>query len=435
MYRLLLFLTLFLRLLTAAKSFQSVLPVLSWQTRTYHRGFTVPTVDQTCGQSRAKTSKNVLQASSFDTNGKGKTALTPETSEREIALLHDALQSFSSPAANELVNDLGAMRTNGTDPTTIDIVLNNLLSQGPDKELPFWTLVKPLARLSRRARMASLRRTLDLTTPPPPDEVDEANDTLEEKLARRRRALVLLLRQLASAPDGGVKIRGPAIRWIENKARREAGASNTVITQDLLSRRPEGLETPTYSVLESSGPFEIRKYEPFTVCSVLMKQPTINQLEKPTDSTRIIPAGASAFNSLAGYLFGKNTKQQAMKMTMPVLSTGTRDQKRMSFVMPSDYWSKGGTTDAPQPLQGSGVTLETNDGGVQAVLMFGGYASKKETEEKKKLLLESLARSGHWEPVEDATTAIAQYNDPFTPPWKRLNEVSIPVRSTGISQK
>ena len=32
-----------------------------------------------------------------------------------------------------------------------------------------------------------------------------------------------------------------------------------------------------------------------------------------------------------------------------------------------------------------------------------------------------------WIAVQDAEVVLAQYNDPFTPPWKRRNEVQISV--------
>ena len=60
--------------------------------------------------------------------------------------------------------------------------------------------------------------------------------------------------------------------------------------------------------------------------------------------------------------------------------------------------------------------------------MFSGYASKKEAEKRKKELLSTLSKSdSKWKAVEDTLT-LAQYNDPFTVPWKRVNEVSVKVQ-------
>lgn len=104
----------------------------------------------------------------------------------------------------------------------------------------------------------------------------------------------------------------------------------------------------------------------------------------------------------------------------------------MSFVLPSDYWSTEGLSLAPQPLAGSDVTLNRDAGGTRAVVMFGGYASQEEVARRTEQLQVALLQTPdlEWEAIStDEPVALAQYNDPFTPPWKRLNEVSIPVRA------
>jgi len=117
-----------------------------------------------------------------------------------------------------------------------------------------------------------------------------------------------------------------------------------------------------------------------------------------------------------------------MKMTTPVLTTGEGDEKEMSFVLPSTYWGDDGSlSTAPSPLENSLVKLKRDNGGQRAVSMFGGFASSKDVESKKKELLASLDSDTDWCVVAVASITLAQYNDPFTPPWKRLNEVSVPV--------
>lgn len=102
----------------------------------------------------------------------------------------------------------------------------------------------------------------------------------------------------------------------------------------------------------------------------------------------------------------------------------------MSFVLPSEYWKDESVLKtAPTPLQGSGVTLKRFQGSSRAVRMFGGYASKQTTEEQSQRLLAQLEKDPQWKVADGETVALAQYNDPFTPPWKRLNEVSIAVVS------
>jgi hypothetical protein len=188
--------------------------------------------------------------------------------------------------------------------------------------------------------------------------------------------------------------------------------------------------------VEDKTKFEIRRYKPYSVCSVNMGKPRPKDSIK-TDEKIGSPelGGASSFGALAGYLFGKNDKSLAMKMTTPVQtsmemsSSKTEDfegDRQMEFILPSDYWGTEKMKTAPMPLEGSGVTLIERDSEERAVIMFGGYASKKEAEKRKKELLSALKRDSKWKPVENTET-LAQYNDPFTVPWRRLNEVSVKV--------
>jgi SOUL heme-binding protein len=426
--------------------------------------------------------------------------LSTESLQKRLKLLDDALREFNSTSAGQILQELSDLRSSSgstgggatTSTNLVDDVLDQLLARGPDRTrvgspsssssglrsiaLGMYNIAvrRPIARLlparfSRRARMASLRRALDYSTPPPnEDAVDSNNNSNDGALPqdasgdaqrRRRRALVTLLRTLArpvdsdddddaghddsSRPDRGG---GVAILYVERKAVREskpAGRQQSDV--DLTLRRPKGLETPQYkvvSVLTHKGTkVEIRSYEPYSVCTVSMAQPRpINASATDAQVNDPTTGGARAFGALAGYLFGKNRQQRAMAMTTPVISQSPRnimqqqasgkveDGKVMSFVLPSQYWTREGLASAPEPLEGSGVTLEYVEGGCRAVLMYGGYASQVETSKRKSTLRSALTSSEEWEAVPDEPIALAQYNDPFTPPWKRVNEVSAAVR-------
>jgi hypothetical protein len=342
--------------------------------------------------------------------------------EKSILLLKEAIGS-NTTAAETLLSDVKAMRENGKSEEDIEACWNNLLAFGPDASLPFWTKSKRLARFSRRARMASLKRTLDLTTPASDSDEDESE---ERKLYRRRRALVSLLRSLSS--EDFSKEKGPAIVTLERKV-LQASKEEAL---DMRSRMPEGLETPKYDILAErklgTRKVEIRRYEPYSVCSVSMNKPRPAE-SKETEAKLQMPEmkGASSFGALAGYLFGKNDKSTAMKMTTPVFTSPVEDgDKDMEFVLPSDYWEAGSLDTAPQPLSGSGVILKQRASEDRAVLMFGGYASKAEVAKQKKQLMDALKKDSQWKDDGKEAT-VAQYNDPFTVPWRRLNEVSIKV--------
>lgn len=86
--------------------------------------------------------------------------------------------------------------------------------------------------------------------------------------------------------------------------------------KDLLRSTPKGLETPKYRVVRTLDgplflgqpePIELRQYEPYTVARTRMDTFGFGS-----------QAGATGFNTLAGYLFGNNEQRVEMSMTMPV---------------------------------------------------------------------------------------------------------------------
>ena len=350
-------------------------------------------------------------------------------------LLDDAIKYNANNSSSTLVNNLMTLRQ--SDPIAAEGYLDDILkiiATGSNKR----TLIPRLStRLSRTARLRSMSRVLDVTTPSA--DLGEAanNDAADDEVAagrRRRRALAVLLRTIdkESSSGGGTTI----IRNIEKLALRDAKM------EDLINRLPEGLETPKYDVVvRRKGGYEIRNYEPYSVCTVEMKSSVKANDEKraKTDAKVSMPqlSGASSFGALAGYLFGKNSEETAMKMTTPVLTTNagmdvddassSGDTKEMSFVLPSNYWAEDGTARAPQPLDGSGVRLQRDEGGTRATLMFGGFANKAEVNERKAQLLTLLEGDTDYVMSDGAKITLSQYNDPFTPPWKRLNEVSVQV--------
>lgn len=412
-------------------NFRLVLLVMLVNRHLFAKGFVISTISRKASSSvrmsRRSTAVKKIPASPL----KLKSSVSPN--EELISsidqglscdLLADAI-AFNATAAESLLSELGSMREKGVSREIMDDFLDNLLTGGPDSSFPFWARSKRLARFSRRARMASLRRTLDRTTPPPNDNED-ASDEKEQAVQRRRRTMVSVLRSLVAESQEGSTSKVPLIVRIERRAIQAEKDDAT----NLRNRLPEGLETPEYEIIayEVSGSrnIEIRKYKPYSVCAVSMNKPRPSSSGK-TDAKVQMPemSGASSFGALAGYLFGKNEESTSMKMTTPVFTSPLPEgDRQMEFVMPSNYWNS--LTSAPKPFTESGVTLQERNPGDRAVLMFGGYASKKEVERRKKDLLTALSKDLDWKCIDEEPT-VAQYNDPFTPSWKRLNEVSIGV--------
>ena len=166
---------------------------------------------------------------------------------------------------------------------------------------------------------------------------------------------------------------------------------------------PKGLESPTYKVERKfeGGLFdeglEVRRYDAYLVAELAEARPD-----------------GDSFNVLAGYLFGKNSEDRAMSMTMPVEMT----DGRMAFVLGSD------AADAPEPLDDA-VSVTTRESRVVAALAFPGVATPEEIDRQREKLEGLLADNGLDADVDACT--ILQYNAPYTIPWRRRNEIVVPL--------
>ncbi|GMH61306.1 hypothetical protein TrLO_g8716 [Triparma laevis f. longispina] len=238
---------------------------------------------------------------------------------------------------------------------------------------------------SFRVNLLLLRRVMELT------------DTSVE-VAARRNTLAIILSQLKTTKGGVAGL----LREAERRTR------NAVSMEEMISRTPEGLETPKYKVVErfEGEGWEIREYNDYALCS-----------------TRNVE-GFSGFQTLAGYIFGKNVENRTMAMTTPVFMS----PDKMSFVMPSDYWGDEAKlkNEAPTPLATSDVEKEAVGKKLVAALWFGGVSTKKISERRKAELqnfLDGCGGFGVGDGDGDDAFLVASYNDPFTAPWKRRNEI------------
>ena len=140
----------------------------------------------------------------------------------------------------------------------------------------------------------------------------------------------------------------------------------------------------------------------------------------------------AAFGRLFRYIGGANEGGRDIAMTAPVrtdgatvgmtapVRTGTGDDRvTMAFWLPADY-----TPDtAPLPTD-SRVSLVVEPPRTAAVRSFGWYATPARAGREREHLLETLANHGvdtFDEPV------VLQYDDPWTPPFMRHNEVEVDV--------
>lgn len=148
------------------------------------------------------------------------------------------------------------------------------------------------------------------------------------------------------------------------------------------------------------------------------------------------PNQRSAFRRLFRYISGDNRGNESISMTAPVQTQNgdsismtapvrsetadtDTDTVRMAFYLPTEYSPES----APEPTE-SDVTLVTEAQKKVAVDQFSWYAPEWRVERRTQKLLSTLEREGI-EPV--GNPYLLRYNDPWTPPFMRRNEVAVEV--------
>ena len=185
-------------------------------------------------------------------------------------------------------------------------------------------------------------------------------------------------------------------------------------------------EEPAYTVLEQSGSFELRRYDPMIVAETLVSGPMDD-------------ASGSGFRLIADYIFGNNTvrnggagkismtapvtmaaQSEEISMTAPVSMERSAGKWRVHFVMPSKY-----TLDTLPRPNNPAVTLREVPATNYAVIRFSGLAGENKVAAKTAKLKVWLEGRGI-EPL--GNPELARYNPPWTLPFLRRNEVMIPYR-------
>ncbi|QFU77161.1 heme-binding protein [Halioglobus maricola] len=165
------------------------------------------------------------------------------------------------------------------------------------------------------------------------------------------------------------------------------------------------LEEPSWELLETVGPVELRRYAP----SIEARTALASNGES-----------SGGFQRLAGYIFGGNESGEKIAMTAPVAETLEGDNPVMSFTMPSAY----DMTQLPEP-NSSDITLHETPERIVAALSFSGWATSGKVARYQRQLLATLDDNGI---SAKSAPILHQYNPPWTPPFMRRNEVVVEVR-------
>ena len=226
-------------------------------------------------------------------------------------------------------------------------------------------------------------------------------------------------------------------------------------------------ETPQYEVMIDEQPYELRKYEPYTVAEVTIYDDDIDEAQR------------RGFRILADYIFGKNIARnsshrrarmkegevyksneeidmtgpvmldanESIQMTGPVLldlndqivvrgpadvvSMITPDEMvefevdiqqkwTMSFSLPAKYT----LNTAPIP-KSSGVRLREREGELVVTRRFSNFVSKEKVEDLGSGLLSWANAKGL---VIEGSVRIARYDPMWTIPFLRRNEIHLSVK-------
>lgn len=238
-------------------------------------------------------------------------------------------------------------------------------------------------------------------------------------------------------PETG-KFNSHADTWdaIENQRYLSLEAVGHLVNQlGDLKKGPKGLASPPYSVLKKRAMYEIRRYAPFAVAETNMKG--------QGSSGMSMEGQGNAFQALAGYIFGENQGGQKMEMTTPVFNDAQGD-KMQFYISPPQVAnnSNAGTSSPsastnsmsavlPEPTNAS-VSTRMVGGGLYAAVSFGGLALPDEAREIELKLRDALSRDGVVVVDKnniimngDKDVLIARYNEPWSNPVTRKNEILI----------
>ena len=170
------------------------------------------------------------------------------------------------------------------------------------------------------------------------------------------------------------------------------------------------IEEPKFKILVDEGELEIRSYDEYVVAET--------NVEGSFDT-----ASRKGFRRVAGYIFGENKnsigQSEKIQMTAPVTVKPDNEGWVLHFVMPSNY----DMSQLPMPNNNS-ILLKKIEAHLAAVVTFSGFTTDAKIQDKTEELKVWLEKK---EFKIAGPQQIARYNDPFTLPWLRRNEIIFKV--------
>ena len=197
---------------------------------------------------------------------------------------------------------------------------------------------------------------------------------------------------------------------MESNALRLVNVFFYIFVSFFFSCQVMAIEEPDFKILVDEGELEIRSYDEYLVAETAV--------EGSFDT-----ASRKGFRRVAGYIFGENKnsigQSEKIQMTAPVTVKPDNEGWMLHFVMPSNY----DMSQLPVPNNNS-ILLKKIEAHHAAVISFSGFTTDAKIQDKTEELK-------IWLKKKDFKIAgpqqIARYNDPFTLPWLRRNEIIFKV--------
>ena len=199
-----------------------------------------------------------------------------------------------------------------------------------------------------------------------------------------------------------------------------AGAAVVFLAAIIWSLVASNVDTPDYEILAKDGQVEIRQYDPMIVA------------ETTVEGEREQAIGRG-FRIIANYIFGNNLASEKVAMTAPVTQqpsekiamTAPVTQQpdgsvwKVRFIMPSEYTMET----LPNPINPEVQLIEVPSKRFAAI-RFSGFATQGSLDKHTGQLQDYIEQES-LSPNSEPTYAF--YNDPWTVPFMRRNEVMIEI--------
>ena len=164
---------------------------------------------------------------------------------------------------------------------------------------------------------------------------------------------------------------------------------------------------PDYKLVKKDDNIEVRQYSEYVIAKTSILNENLDE-------------DSNLFRKLGGYIFGNNTENPSIPMTVPVITRNTDSEYEMIFFM----LSVDKPEDLPKPTN-KDVFLEVMDIGKTISIRFGMWATDERVSYYKTILDKYIADND----LEiNSELMIAQYNSPWAVPPFRKNELIYKIK-------